>query len=54
MKNKTLLPPPLDKELAVLLDKLYKRLKVLYPPHHYNHIDIWSGFWDLISEIDEK
>ena len=29
--------------------QLYHLLLIEYPPHHYNHFNVFSNFWDLVD-----
>ena len=33
------------------IDKLYRELKRDFPPHHWNHLNVWSAYWHLVETI---
>ncbi|MDP8218968.1 MAG: hypothetical protein P9M03_09610 [Candidatus Theseobacter exili] len=37
---------------GTLLKKLYKELRLKYPPHHYKHVRVWDRFWNLVDALN--
>jgi len=44
----------LQSKIEQLLQKLRKELKLQYPEHHWNHLNIFSKYWDLREAIHKK
>ena len=38
-------------KIETLLEQLRKELKREYPPHHWNHVNVFSKFWDLYDTV---
>lgn len=36
------------------MQRLKKELAVKYPPHHYNHVPVFSAFWHLVEVTDDN
>jgi len=34
-----------------LMKKLYRRLRLEFPPHHWNHLNVWTAYWDLAEKL---
>jgi len=43
-----------NKILMKSLKDLEKKLNIYFPYYHYNHVDIWAEYWNLINTIKEK
>ncbi len=39
----------MDKREQVLSRKLYKELKLKYPPHHWKHLQVWDKYWCFVE-----
>ena len=42
----------MNKKTDELLKKLCKQLKRQFPAYHWNHVNVWSKYWQLKEEIE--
>ena len=41
-------------KIQKLMAKLKKELAEEYPPYHWKHIEVFTGYWNLLDSINEN
>ena len=39
----------MDIRIKEILEDLKKELMLVFPPHHWNHVNVFAAYWELVE-----